>query len=147
MYTYLFVFIFLFFFFKQKTAYEMRISDWSSDVCSSDLPAARIPHHHQRQRRQDRDLAAYLQGADGYLLEVPAAVGRMVPAHRQRTAYGQRRHLIPASPAHPIRRVQDARAATDPRSQRPTRPPQLTRALHPCPTTNPPPHPPPPGPA
>src|SRR3546814_8213508 len=30
-------FFFLFFFFKQKTAYEMRISDWSSDVCSSDL--------------------------------------------------------------------------------------------------------------
>src|SRR3546814_11379282 len=29
----------LFFFFKQKTAYEMRISDWSSDVCSSDLGA------------------------------------------------------------------------------------------------------------
>src|SRR3546814_16171129 len=32
-----FVFYFFFFFFKQKTAYEMRISDWSSDVCSSDL--------------------------------------------------------------------------------------------------------------
>src|SRR3546814_16285676 len=29
----------MFFFFKQKTAYEMRISDWSSDVCSSDLAA------------------------------------------------------------------------------------------------------------
>src|SRR3546814_6373143 len=29
--------VILFFFFKQKTAYEMRISDWSSDVCSSDL--------------------------------------------------------------------------------------------------------------
>src|SRR3546814_18954564 len=29
-----------FFFFKQKTAYEMRISDWSSDVCSSDLDGA-----------------------------------------------------------------------------------------------------------
>src|SRR3546814_9047810 len=29
--------VFLLFFFKQKTAYEMRISDWSSDVCSSDL--------------------------------------------------------------------------------------------------------------
>src|SRR3546814_2195701 len=29
-----------FFFFKQKTAYEMRISDWSSDVCSSDLLSA-----------------------------------------------------------------------------------------------------------
>src|SRR3546814_16507895 len=31
--------VFWFFFFKQKTAYEMRISDWSSDVCSSDLLA------------------------------------------------------------------------------------------------------------
>src|SRR3546814_9357734 len=31
-------FVTFFFFFKQKTAYEMRISDWSSDVCSSDLP-------------------------------------------------------------------------------------------------------------
>src|SRR3546814_3216438 len=33
------VFIVVLFFFKQKTAYEMRISDWSSDVCSSDLDA------------------------------------------------------------------------------------------------------------
>src|SRR3546814_6324068 len=31
---------YVFFFFKQKTAYEMRISDWSSDVCSSDLAQA-----------------------------------------------------------------------------------------------------------
>src|SRR3546814_8977011 len=31
--------LYVFFFFKQKTAYEMRISDWSSDVCSSDLGA------------------------------------------------------------------------------------------------------------
>src|SRR3546814_13900411 len=31
----------MFFFFKQKTAYEMRISDWSSDVCSSDLESSR----------------------------------------------------------------------------------------------------------
>src|SRR3546814_7681348 len=38
--------IVFFFFFKQKTAYEMRISDWSSDVCSSDL---------------DRDVAGLLQ--------------------------------------------------------------------------------------
>src|SRR3546814_11800751 len=33
----MFNFVVFFFFFKQKTAYEMRISDWSSDVCSSDL--------------------------------------------------------------------------------------------------------------
>src|SRR3546814_7767866 len=32
------------FFFKQKTAYEMRISDWSSDVCSSDLTKNRLPN-------------------------------------------------------------------------------------------------------
>src|SRR3546814_10875291 len=35
------IYIFMFFFFKQKTAYEMRISDWSSDVCSSDLATTR----------------------------------------------------------------------------------------------------------
>src|SRR3546814_7633790 len=34
------------FFFKQKTAYEMRISDWSSDVCSSDLYVAEITRRH-----------------------------------------------------------------------------------------------------
>src|SRR3546814_3543493 len=33
----------VFFFFKQKTAYEMRISDWSSDVCSSDLKLLPAP--------------------------------------------------------------------------------------------------------
>src|SRR3546814_5390064 len=44
-----------FFFFKQKTAYEMRISDWSSDVCSSDLSRVRplcgpftLPCRHSR---------------------------------------------------------------------------------------------------
>src|SRR3546814_18724039 len=34
------------FFFKQKTAYEMRISDWSSDVCSSDLHKHLVEPHH-----------------------------------------------------------------------------------------------------
>src|SRR3546814_5426648 len=37
----------LIFFFKQKTAYEMRISDWSSDVCSSDL-GSRVAKHSLR---------------------------------------------------------------------------------------------------
>src|SRR3546814_419036 len=37
-----FMVMFFFFFFKQKTAYEMRISDWSSDVCSSDLALSGI---------------------------------------------------------------------------------------------------------
>src|SRR3546814_2534567 len=38
-----FSYLHVFFFFKQKTAYEMRISDWSSDVCSSDLARHRRP--------------------------------------------------------------------------------------------------------
>src|SRR3546814_4877848 len=47
----------MFFFFKQKTAYEMRISDWSSDVCSSDLNRTRRgpgPEGGSRARRVDR---------------------------------------------------------------------------------------------
>src|SRR3546814_21012975 len=49
---------FCFFFFKQKTAYEMRISDWSSDVCSSDLwwRTHRNPdvgHQHDAARRRN----------------------------------------------------------------------------------------------
>src|SRR3546814_7567938 len=43
------------FFFKQKTAYEMRISDWSSDVCSSDLDRAALePEFGQALRRLGR---------------------------------------------------------------------------------------------
>src|SRR3546814_5955630 len=44
----------LFFFFKQKTAYEMRISDWSSDVCSSDLHDAVEPPRLARRGRDSR---------------------------------------------------------------------------------------------
>src|SRR3546814_4349459 len=71
------------FFFKQKTAYEMRISDWISDVCSSDLRAAardrfrraRIsyggggrpePHHGDRHlRRSGKCVAAVLLSRNG----------------------------------------------------------------------------------
>src|SRR3546814_3834469 len=41
--TYFMLCLVCFFFFKQKTAYEMRISDWSSDVCSSDLGFIQAP--------------------------------------------------------------------------------------------------------
>src|SRR3546814_5957142 len=61
----------LFFFFKQKTAYEMRISDWSSDVCSSDLVvmAGRLVETElqvdRRQREFGRLDGAALQGIEG----------------------------------------------------------------------------------
>src|SRR3546814_7076949 len=48
---------FFFFFFKQKTAYEMRISDWSSDVCSSDLD--------RRRHRRRLGVGGDLRGAAG----------------------------------------------------------------------------------
>src|SRR3546814_12360320 len=53
-----------FFFFKQKTAYEMRISDWSSDVCSSDLfPAATGTRVERRRRRLARRAQLHLDTA------------------------------------------------------------------------------------
>src|SRR3546814_1050102 len=49
-----------FFFFKQKTAYEMRISDWSSDVCSSDLRLAEL------ERKAESARALYMAFLDRY---------------------------------------------------------------------------------
>src|SRR3546814_13444625 len=72
--------VFFFFFFKQKTAYEMRISDWSSDVCSSDLAARRQARYHVHQLlpshrpSQHPRLAGKLSMDDPFDLE-PLAVG------------------------------------------------------------------------
>src|SRR3546814_4168697 len=63
----------VFFFFKQKTAYEMRISDWSSDVCSSDLI------------RQDHDLFRR-QNFRGFRHEADAAEGDDIRIGRLRLA-------------------------------------------------------------
>src|SRR3546814_14587492 len=53
--------LFFFFFFKKKTAYEMRISDWSSDVCSSDLGSAEMDGAffmpRLRRRRKERGMS------------------------------------------------------------------------------------------
>src|SRR3546814_13658177 len=59
------MFFFVVFFFKQKTVYEMRISDWSSDVCSSDLPAQRrfeTEVVEDRRAQQARELAGIVEG-------------------------------------------------------------------------------------
>src|SRR3546814_9642658 len=62
---------FLFFFFKQKTAYEMRISDWSSDVCSSDLiplgEALRLTQRHNCQATQIPGIAIFCTST-GYMV-------------------------------------------------------------------------------
>src|SRR3546814_3144444 len=58
-----------FFFFKQKTAYEMRISDWSSDVCSSDLRRAWQLCAIGRARCNDRNCR--IRGGAGVLTALP----------------------------------------------------------------------------
>src|SRR3546814_14305937 len=66
------------FFFKQKTAYEMRISDWSSDVCSSDLRNVR--------RRPGREHVARLLHRGGRRGDRPSRRHRRLRRHRAATA-------------------------------------------------------------
>src|SRR3546814_11310430 len=75
------MFVFLFFFCKQKTAYEMRISDWSSDVCSSDLEGYSFVRREQLQRYaviqmdvRGRDVDSFVQAAEAAIdqqMELP----------------------------------------------------------------------------
>src|SRR3546814_4750290 len=75
-----------FFFFKQKTAYEMRISDWSSDVCSSDLETDE--HHavgkgasHVMQYQRGAELAVHVaaphHGSDRAIADLVDFFGRI----------------------------------------------------------------------
>src|SRR3546814_10118100 len=56
----------LFFFFKQKTAYEMRISDWSSDVCSSDLHGRHVGNQHSKRGSNDHQQRRSIVRGHGY---------------------------------------------------------------------------------
>src|SRR3546814_4478784 len=74
----------LIFFFKQKTAYEMRISDWSSDVCSSDLGERwRVVLRDGRNGTQREVLARALVNAAGpwtaEFIEQRAGLGKGLP--------------------------------------------------------------------
>src|SRR3546814_13374549 len=67
--------LYLFCFFKQKTAYEMRISDWSSDVCSSDLlVVGKKPLRYCRLRQRiavdDKELARHLMARNPAAREI-----------------------------------------------------------------------------
>src|SRR3546814_7939105 len=74
----LLVFRVFFFFFKQKTAYEMRISDWSSDVCSSDLFEADVVLSARRVLLEElHDRRVLAQRLD----QLDLAVGRIDEAH------------------------------------------------------------------
>src|SRR3546814_17656579 len=115
----MFLFLYFFFFFKQKTAYEMRISDWSSDVCSSDLlacnqvieQAAEEDRHHQFERQVDADRGAEDRHAETRTAALQPFVERdhqradhraeLDPRPRQVTAepaLGDRRHQLGPRP-------------------------------------------------
>src|SRR3546814_9742326 len=74
MFCLFFVFYFSFFFFKQKTAYEMRISDWSSDVCSSDLGG-----HNPSAARQIAGFARHALAGDAPLHLIFASLANKDP--------------------------------------------------------------------
>src|SRR3546814_7579409 len=89
-------FIIIFFFFKQKTAYEMRISDWSSGVCSSDLAVEDIGDVSLRRignRARLLGVIALVIGGDGDEAVGQAEIvelidGRQPGAERLRHAFG-----------------------------------------------------------
>src|SRR3546814_7767665 len=60
------------FFFKQKTAYEVRISDWSSDVCSSDLRHRRVGADDAHAVGSDEPHTSRLGGRDQPFLQTPS---------------------------------------------------------------------------
>src|SRR3546814_5548191 len=70
--------MYLFFFVKQKTAYEMRISDWSSDVCSSDLPSLSdpAPHSWPARLRADQVAPRRKRRDHGVLLPCPVSTAQ-----------------------------------------------------------------------
>src|SRR3546814_8074920 len=92
---------FVFCFFKQKTAYEMRISDWSSDVCSSDLMAAAEPdigegrmravEHSQFRRLIRRNVGDELSANR---LPARARAGEIILDHPLAEAFGDHGALI-----------------------------------------------------
>src|SRR3546814_15223877 len=82
----------MFFFFKQKTAYDMRISDWSSDVCSSDLPRLVLGQPAGGQRRHDGALVGVIAidrgsgeaGLGGNILDAAAPAAQPAEAGQRR---------------------------------------------------------------
>src|SRR3546814_10264748 len=73
--------LYVMFFFKQKTAYEMRISDWSSDVCSSDLWLRRMALGNPRDlsviRVTGDSMFPTLSDGDEILVDASDAAGRL----------------------------------------------------------------------
>src|SRR3546814_2296842 len=114
--------VLFFFFFKQKTAYEMRISDWSSDVCSSDLILSRYddaPRALDRAAKDARELSQLvgetMNGLAKATKENPLGAGiytqEMADADARRIQYGVQKQIgrahvrTPVTNAHHVSRL------------------------------------------
>src|SRR3546814_4990261 len=94
----------VFFFFKQKTAYEMRISDWSSDVCSSDLVAL----HHLRAQPAPRSARCNLcHGRRPWRAGHPGPTLSCDHRSTEGCAHAARRDPIPSVPSRPAGRSEE----------------------------------------
>src|SRR3546814_10356238 len=87
-----------FFFFKQKTAYDMRISDWSSDVCSSDLLDGRLGRARLCGRRNAVRVAA-VAGCAGVLQDIHLAHRAVLDRLRPHPAAGRGGRRLPRQAA------------------------------------------------
>src|SRR3546814_17567920 len=109
--------LFVFFFFKQKTAYEMRISDWSSDVCSSDLievealGRARLLEHEEREAFC-RPVGQPLLGAEAVALRLRDLLGVLVEEEIVVEALGRAGAEAPADLRAALHRVAEIIAGT-----------------------------------
>src|SRR3546814_7762345 len=87
-------YVVVFFFFKQKTAYEMRISDWSSDVCSSDLRhGAELASRRRWRRRSGRGSDPHRGHRQGGAGAARPRTGRCAP-HRHARAEAARKSVV-----------------------------------------------------
>src|SRR3546814_3223750 len=90
-----FIYLFCcFFFFKQKTAYEMRISDWSSDVCSSDLIAFPAELSAEARRELALGLAREISERHGVAVDVAIHAPGREGDHRNHHAHLDRKSVV-----------------------------------------------------
>src|SRR3546814_9533760 len=104
----------MFFFFKQKTAYDMRISDWSSDVCSSDLKVAQLEHanlaiQHARDTLEER-VRARTEDLENANRELAESMEALAAAKQQAENANRAKSEFLANMSHELRTPQIGRA-------------------------------------
>src|SRR3546814_15536685 len=101
--------------FKQKTAYEMRISDWSSDVCSSDLEGRRLPKLRRFPRELPKSGKHNLRQSTATTGNPAVAQGTPVAARRYFEASKGRTSTMHSNPVHGAarKRSEERRVGTE----------------------------------